>query len=115
MLVLVGSLTTVKASEKPIPEINKNVCIVSDGTEVKGKVIDKINNEPLVGVEITLLDCDLKVYTDMDGNFVIKNINSGAHVLKVDYISYQSKIENIYIKDQQIDNPYLIRIANVKN
>lgn len=111
LLIFISVNVAQQASEKPFPEVSKNHCVVADkGSKLTGVIVDKRNNEPLVGVEVTLLDCNIKVLSDLDGKFEIENIIPGAHALKIDYISYQSKIENIYIKER--DNTYVIRMNN---
>lgn len=89
ILLIVLNIYNVKASDEGTQgnEVNSNVTVA-------GRVIDKISGEPLVGVEVYLLDTDIRVYTDLDGNFEFKNIAPGAHALKTDYISYQGIVEN---------------------
>ncbi len=105
----------VKASDKPMPEVHNKQCIVSsnNGQKIEGVIVDKLNNEPLAGVEVTLLDCNIKVYTNLDGKFEFENIVPGAHAIKVEYISYQSKIENIYLNDSKSNSPWLIKLNNI--
>jgi hypothetical protein len=63
---------------------------------VSGKVIDKVSGESLVGVLVTIKGSDLRVYSDLDGNFTFKSIEPGNYTLEVNYISYAAnEIKNI--------------------
>lgn len=68
---------------------------------LKGKVIDKKTGEALVGAIVKINNTDIKVYTDLDGNFEIKNIKEGQYSLIVSYISYiDSLIENTTVNNK---------------
>ena len=70
----------------------------STQNNITGKVIDKLTGEGLVGVEIRLIGTDIKVYSDLDGNFAINNAPAGAQAIKISYISYEETVENVYSK-----------------
>lgn len=73
---------------------------------LKGKVIDKMTGEVLVGATISVGNSEYKAYTDLDGNFEIKNMREGNYNIIVSYISYNSSlIEQAIIKSQ--DNSLL--------
>ena len=65
---------------------------------ITGTIVDKLTGEPLSGVEVILMDTELKAYTDLDGNFKLQNVFPGAHAIKIDYISYQGAVENIKVE-----------------
>lgn len=87
-------------SETKIEPINQTQVL-------KGLVFDKLTNETLAGAVITANG--QKVYTDLDGNFTIKNLCGGKCNIKVSLISYvdktieidTDKLETIQIKLQQ--------------
>ena len=79
----------------------------SSSSVISGRVIDKLTGEALAGVEVKLMDTDVKTYTDFDGNFEIKNIDPGAHALLVDYISYQNLVENVLAEKSNTTNVVL--------
>jgi len=63
---------------------------------VTGKVIDKNTGESLAGVLVEIKGTDLKVYTDLNGNYSITNIDPGKYNLVINYISYTpSVVENL--------------------
>ena len=63
---------------------------------ISGTITDKLTGEPLAGVEVKLMDSDLKIYTDFDGKFEMKDVIPGAQAIVVSYISYQDIIENVH-------------------
>jgi hypothetical protein len=66
---------------------------------LKGKVVDKSTGEALVGAIINVGNSEYKTYTDLDGNFEIKNVKEGNYNIVVSLISYSSSlIEQTVIK-----------------
>jgi len=57
--------------------------------QVKGVVFDKTTNESLAGVAV--LCNGQKVYTDLDGNFIIKNAGITQYEVKISMISYEDQ------------------------
>ena len=65
-------------------------------TTISGQVIDMNTGEALAGVEVTIKGTTVTAYTDFDGNFEVKNLQSGTYDLVVSMISYRkSLIEKI--------------------
>lgn len=56
---------------------------------LKGMVFDKLTHETLAGAIVTANG--QKVYTDLDGNFVISNLCGDKCQLKVSLISYEDQ------------------------
>ena len=70
--------------------------------QVIGSVMDEVNNESLAGASI-LID-GVKHYSDLDGNFVVKNLAPGKHQIVVELISYEPKAMDINVqKDIKIN------------
>jgi hypothetical protein len=66
---------------------------------VSGKVLDNFTGETLAGVAISVEGTDLKVYTDLDGNFSINGIEPGTYNLILSMISYKNSfVENIQLQ-----------------
>ncbi|MGD9555514.1 MAG: TonB-dependent receptor [Mangrovibacterium sp.] len=57
---------------------------------IKGMVIDKKTNEPLVGATILLDGTTTGIMTDFDGNYQIENINPGTYTIRCSFISYET-------------------------
>ncbi|MCU0371577.1 MAG: carboxypeptidase-like regulatory domain-containing protein [Bacteroidales bacterium] len=63
---------------------------------VSGKVVDLKSGETLAGVAVSIEGTETKVYTDLDGNFVIENVQPGTYNLVLSMISYKnSLVENV--------------------
>ncbi|MCK9611861.1 MAG: carboxypeptidase-like regulatory domain-containing protein [Bacteroidales bacterium] len=63
---------------------------------VSGKVLDKQTGESLAGVLVMIEESGLKVYTDLDGNFLFQNVDPGTYTFKVSYISYSvNELKNV--------------------
>jgi outer membrane receptor for ferrienterochelin and colicin len=66
--------------------------------KIVGRITDSATKEPLVGVNITILDTRLGASTDMDGNFVILNIPPGKYKVKVSSVGFKPIVfENVNI------------------
>ena len=66
---------------------------------VSGTVLDINSGETLAGVAVSVEGTDLKVYTDLDGNFTIDNLAPGTYNLILSMISYKnSLIENVELQ-----------------
>ncbi len=69
---------------------------------ISGKVVDNKTGESLVGVAVAIEGTDQKVYTDLDGNFTINNVNPGNYNLVLSLISYKnSLVENLKVKSSE--------------
>jgi len=65
-------------------------------SSISGKVVDIKTGESLVGVAVEVEGTEQKVYTDLDGNFTINNIDPGHYNLVLSLISYKnSLVENL--------------------
>ena len=68
---------------------------VSNTPTVSGTIIDAKDKSPLIGVNVLLTNTkdttQLKgASTDLDGNFIIENVEKGNYKLNISYISYKS-------------------------
>jgi TonB-dependent receptor len=59
--------------------------------DVKGRVFDAETREALPGATVLVKGTSIGASTDLNGNFVIHNVPSGAQVLVVSYVGYQSQ------------------------
>ncbi len=63
---------------------------------MSGTVLDAATGEALVGAVVEVEGTDLKTYTDLNGEFTLKDVKVGECNLKVNYISYREvKVNNI--------------------
>ena len=49
-----------------------------------GRIFDSKNNEPLIGANVIIENTSLGSASDIDGNFIIKNITQEKNFIKVD-------------------------------
>ncbi|MDP9076776.1 MAG: TonB-dependent receptor [Bacteroidota bacterium] len=79
---MIDSKKTIKTSpkfeKKPVSPIN-----------IKGKVIDRVTGETLIGVSVKVKNTSTGTVTDVDGNFTLTSVPDNA-VLLVSYIGYDS-------------------------
>ncbi|HOT15048.1 MAG TPA: carboxypeptidase-like regulatory domain-containing protein [Bacteroidales bacterium] len=98
------------ASEKPSANVKAESKV--ENALISGVVVDKITGEPLAGVEVKMIGSNEKVFTDFDGNFQFTNIPQGAYAIKIDYISYENVVENVYATKEE--NPIKVKLSSVK-
>ncbi len=69
---------------------NLEVSSVVAKSQIEGRVVDKTTGEALAGVAIQLQGCDSRIFTDLNGNFSIPDVDMGTYNLDVSYVSYQN-------------------------
>jgi len=82
------------------------LCLLSNGLQaqsitqtIRGTVIDKESQSPLIGANVMLIGTDRGASTDLDGSFVLKEVNIGRHDLEVSYLGYEPLyLQNILLK-----------------
>ena len=55
---------------------------------ISGQVVDTETGEPLVGVSIYLEGTKLGAISDLDGNYIIRNVEPGTYTLRAQMVSY---------------------------
>ena len=64
-------------------------------------MIDKTNQLPLEGTNISLVGTDLGVISDKDGNFSISELENGYYSISISYIGYETMvISDIWVRDK---------------
>ncbi len=70
--------------------------------KILGRVVDKNSGEPLVGVNIVLVDQFLGASTDANGEYFIINVKPGVYTLECSYVGYQTiRVENVAVQSDQ--------------
>lgn len=65
----------------------------SGGTgTIKGTVRDKKDNSELIGVNVVLKGTSLGAATDVNGQFIIRNVKPGEYTLEISYIGYSKMV-----------------------
>lgn len=68
-------------------------------SSIAGKITDKSTNEELIGANVLVLGTTIGASSDIDGNYVIKNLAEGNYTIKISYVSYNSvTVENVLVK-----------------
>ena len=60
--------------------------------KIVGKVTDKKNSEPLIGVNVLVQDLNIGDATDANGEFIILNIPPGTYNIEARMLGYQAQI-----------------------
>lgn len=58
---------------------------------IKGKVLDKLTNEPLIGANVFIKGTTRGTATNLNGEFIIPSIPIGKHILVASYLGYTNK------------------------
>jgi CarboxypepD_reg-like domain len=66
-----------------------------------GHVSDAENGDNLIGANIVVLGLNLGAATDVNGNFIIKNIPNGVHIIKCDYIGYKFRKDTVQFSGEE--------------
>jgi hypothetical protein len=79
---------------------------VKQYSQIKGQLVDKVNNQPLFGGSVTLLRASdssraAQVFTDKQGMFSLEGINAGEYMLYISYLGYESIARIIRIADNK--------------
>ncbi|MFO7526674.1 MAG: TonB-dependent receptor [Ignavibacteriaceae bacterium] len=56
---------------------------------ISGAVIDNLTKQPLIGVNITIVGTTTGTASDLNGNFIIDNIDPGTYQLRASIIGYE--------------------------
>lgn len=81
--------------------VNKETKSSKEATEaivLMGTVVDQSTGEVLPGAQVKINGIEEAVYTDLDGNFEVRDIKPGTYNLEISLISYEeNKIQNLVI------------------
>lgn len=76
---------------------------VLSGSPLTGSFSGRITNartgEPITGASILIIDIKMGTTSDANGNFFIRNIPEGKHLVEVSHIGFTSIIETVEITD----------------
>ena len=62
--------------------------------KIVGTIVDKTNNDPLIGANVVVLGTSLGAVTDIDGNYAILYVPPGTYTVQVTFILYRKSIIN---------------------
>ena len=68
---------------------------------IQGKVIDSVTNERLFGTNIFLMETAFGAATDVEGDFLIRNVPSGKYTIKASFIGYKQSTYEIIVEEDK--------------
>ncbi|MFZ1289341.1 MAG: TonB-dependent receptor [Melioribacteraceae bacterium] len=76
---------------------------------IKGKILDKNTSETLLGSNISIKGTSLGAASDLDGNYIVRNIPVGNYTIEVSYIGYNSQtLEINIIENRTIEQDFYL-------
>lgn len=70
---------------------------------IAGEIIDQKTSEPLIGASVGLQDLNKGVAANVDGNYLLSDLQPGKYTIIVKYIGYQSKlVSDIEVKPNTV-------------
>src|SRR4030066_35354 len=57
---------------------------------IKGKVTDLTTGEPLIGANVLVVSTSFGAATDVNGEYLISNLEAGVYEVRASYIGYQT-------------------------
>ncbi|GAB6281518.1 MAG: TonB-dependent receptor [Ignavibacterium sp.] len=75
--------------------------IFSQNFQIKGKVTDKKDGEPLIGVNILIKELNRYTTTNNSGNFIFNNMSKGKYSLTFSMIGHKSLLKDIEVFSNQ--------------
>ncbi|MBK8946121.1 MAG: TonB-dependent receptor [Ignavibacteriae bacterium] len=83
---------------------------------IRGTIFDKATSETLLGANISVKGTSLGAASDMEGNFIIRNIPVGKYTLEVSYIGYNSQMLDINISENRvIDQDFFLELKTIES
>lgn len=77
-----------------------SACLTGQTGSITGTVKDKSNSEAMIGGTVQIEGSTIGTTTDINGQFVLKNLKPGKYNIKVSYVSYAPKvIQNVNVEN----------------
>ena len=89
-----------------------STAMLTEAAILKGTVIDKSTQEPLIGASVQIKGTTMGTITDMDGHFELKDLKNGQYTLIVSYISFRIQEINVQASDNTSDLFVLLEADN---
>ncbi|MDD3079449.1 MAG: TonB-dependent receptor [Paludibacter sp.] len=75
--------------------------LVAQKSTLKGKVTDKKTHESLIGVSVLIKGTTVGTITNLDGEYVIENVNAGQTTVVFSLVGYNTVESNVEINPKQ--------------
>lgn len=79
---------------------NKHILFVEKEEEngkIKGIIIDANSNDPLIGANVMIVGTSIGAAANIDGQFILTSVKPGSYKLKITYVGYKEKIEEVTV------------------
>lgn len=70
-------------------------------SQISGQIVDAETKEPLLGANIMIMNSFGGAIADENGNFALKNLNTGIYHIKVSHIGYENNVVSDIVIDPQ--------------
>jgi hypothetical protein len=75
-----------------------SIALAGTAGKIKGKVTDLQTSEPLIGANVLVVGTSFGSATDVNGDYVISNLDAGVYEVRASYVGYQTiTISNIRV------------------
>jgi hypothetical protein len=76
----------------------------AQASNIEGSVIDKNNNSPLMGVNVTIPTTNKNDISDQFGRFVIRDVKPGTYELQLSSIGYKTKLVEVNVEKDRMSH-----------
>ncbi len=85
------------------------VSTVAHSATIKGKVRDAQTKDPLPYTNVLLLNTGLGSSTDLEGNYIIRNVPAGTYIIRASYVGYKTVETKISVQgDATFEKDFLL-------
>ncbi len=81
--------------------IGQSLFAAGSGT-IKGKILDKLTGEPLIGANVIIAGSSLGGSSDLEGLVTIHNVPAGERTIKISYVGYLPISEQIVVPENGV-------------
>lgn len=68
--------------------------------KIRGKVVDSKTKEALIGASVVIVGTNFGAVTDVDGNYIILNLEANTYSVRASYLGYQNvTMNNVKVND----------------
>ncbi len=66
--------------------------------EIRGSVYDRETNNPLPAASVVLVGTTIGAATDINGNYIIKNVRPGTYKIQARFVGYGSQTKDVTVR-----------------
>ena len=79
---------------------------------ITGKVVDEVTNEPIPGVNVVIVGSKKGAAADLNGEFVISNLDAGIYQVRVSALGYSTIIKSDVIVNNAKPTNLLLKMVS---